>query len=145
MMQSADVLLVEDNPNDAEMTMRALMKNNVVNSITHLSDGAQALDYLFRQGEYAGRTPGHNPKLILLDLKMPKVDGIEVLRKIKENEDLRTIPVVVLTSSNQDPDIRICYSLGVNSYVVKPVAFEAFIKAISGLGLYWLITNQPPQ
>ncbi len=137
-----EIILVEDNPSDAEMTIRALKKSNLANKIVHLRDGAEALDFIFGKGQYEGRNTELKPKLILLDLKMPKVNGIEVLEKIKDNELTRSIPVVVLTSSNEDPDIRRCYELGVNSYIVKPVDFENFSKSISELGLYWLLLNQ---
>jgi len=145
MKQEIEVLLVEDNASDAEMTIRALKKNNLVNKLLHLKDGAEALDFIFAEGEYSGRQMENLPKVILLDLKMPKVSGIEVLRRIKTDERTRKIPVVVLTSSKEDPDIQACYALGVNSYVVKPVDFNEFQKAISELGLFWMIINQPPQ
>ncbi len=139
-----EILLIEDNANDAEMTMRALKKNNVTNKIFHLKDGADALEFIFGTGKFAGRNVLHKPKVILLDLKMPKVDGIEVLEKIKSNELTKTIPVVILTSSKEDPDIQKCYILGVNSYIVKPVDFEGFHKVVADLGLYWVLLNQPP-
>ena len=145
MKQEIDILLVEDSEGDAEMTMRALKKSGLANTVLHLSDGAEALDFLFSEGEYSGRPIEKVPKLILLDLKMPKVNGIQVLLKIKADERTKRIPVVMLTSSQEDPDIQQCYDLGVNSYVVKPVEFEGFYKAISSLGLYWMIVNQPPQ
>jgi len=145
MKQEIEVLLVEDNASDAEMTIRALKKNNLVNKLLHLTDGAEALDFIFAEGEYSGRQMENLPKVILLDLKMPKVSGIEVLRRIKTDERTKKIPVVVLTSSKEDPDIQACYALGVNSYVVKPVDFNEFQKAISELGLFWMIINQPPQ
>jgi len=144
MTHEIQILLVEDNASDAEMTIRALKKNNLANSLLHLKDGAQALDFIFGEGEYQGQNGIQRPKVILLDLKMPKVNGIEVLRRIKGDERTRKIPVVVLTSSKEDPDIAQCYDLGVNSYVVKPVEFDAFHQAISDLGLYWMIVNQPP-
>jgi len=145
MIHEVDVLLVEDNASDAEMTIRALKKNNLANRLLHLKDGAQALDFIFAEGEYADRQIKHTPKIILLDLKMPKVNGKEVLQKIKSDARTRKIPVVVLTSSREDPDIKDCYDLGVNGYVVKPVEFDEFHKAISDLGLFWLIVNEPPQ
>jgi len=145
MKQEIGVLLVEDNASDAEMTIRALKKNNLANKLLHLKDGAEALDFIFAEGEYSGRQVENIPKVILLDLKMPKVNGIEVLRRIKTDERTKKIPVVVLTSSKEDPDIKACYALGVNSYVVKPVDFNEFQKAISDLGLFWMIINQPPQ
>ncbi len=140
-----ELLLVEDSVNDAEMTIRALKKNNIANNVLHLKDGALALDYLFGTGEYAGRDLGNKPKVILLDLKMPKVSGLQVLERLKADENTRKIPVVVLTSSKEHPDVEKAYDLGVNSYIVKPVEFTNFIKAISELGMYWLVLNQPPQ
>ena len=140
-----EVLLVEDNPSDAELTMRALKKNNMANKIYHVKDGAEALDFLFAQGDYSSRKIENAPKVILLDLKMPKINGIEVLRVLKADVRTKKIPVVVLTSSKEDPDIKECYSLGVNSYVVKPVNFDDFLKAVSDLGLYWLLINQAPK
>jgi two-component system response regulator len=137
-----EILLVEDNPHDAELTIRALKKANLANRLIHLSDGAEALDFLFARGMYADRNIGNRPKVILLDIKMPKVDGIEVLRQLKRNEATRTIPVVIMTSSKEEQDVITSYDLGVNSYVVKPVDFEGFAKAVSELGFYWLITNQ---
>jgi len=139
-----DILLVEDNESDAEMTNRILRKNNIASKLLHLSDGAMALDYLFAEGIYAGRQIENKPKVIMLDLKMPKVNGIEVLHRIKSDDRTKIIPVVILTSSKEDPDIKRCYELGANSYVVKPVEFDEFHKAVTNLGLYWLITNQPP-
>jgi two-component system, response regulator len=144
MNNEVEVLLVEDNKSDAELTIRALKKNNMVNKLVHLHDGAEALDFLFGQGDYTGRKIENRPKVILLDLKMPKVNGIEVLRKIKDDDRTKRIPVVVLTSSREDPDIKTCYELGVNSYVVKPVEFESFVKAVRDLGLYWVLVNQTP-
>jgi two-component system response regulator len=143
MENEIEILLVEDNPSDAEMTIRALRKNNLANNLMHVKDGAQALDFLYSEGQYAGREK-ILPKIVVLDLKMPKVNGIEVLRRIKEDERTRRIPVVVLTSSKEDPDVEECYRLGVNSYVVKPVEFDEFYKAVSELGLYWMIVNQNP-
>jgi two-component system response regulator len=137
-----EILLVEDNPHDAELTIRALKKVNLANQLIHLHDGAEALDFLFARGIYADRNVGNRPKVILLDIKMPKVDGIEVLRQLKLNGATRTIPVVIMTSSKEEQDIITSYNLGVNSYVVKPVDFEGFAKAVSELGFYWLITNQ---
>lgn len=144
MENEIEILLVEDNPNDAEMTMRALRKSSMANRIIHLKDGAEALDFIYGKGMFEGRDVQAIPKVILLDLKMPKVDGIEVLRSLKSNDITKSIPVVVLTSSKEDPDIRTCYDLGVNSYIVKPVGFENFLKAISELGFYWLVLNQNP-
>jgi len=139
-----EIILIEDNPNDAELTIRALKKNNLINRIVHLKDGAEALDFMFREGAYAGKEHSNNPKAILLDLKMDKINGIEVLRRLKSDPATKTIPVVVLTSSNEDPDVAICYELGVNSYIVKPVGFENFTSAVAQLGFYWLLLNQPP-
>jgi two-component system, response regulator len=140
-----DILLVEDNASDAELTMRALKKNHIINTILHLQDGEEVLDYLFATGAYAGRKMDEIPKVVLLDLKMPKVDGLEVLKKIKTDERTKIIPVVLLTSSKEDKDIIEGYKLGVNSYIVKPVGFENFVKAVSEIGLYWLMLNQPPK
>ena len=144
MNHEIDILLVEDNLSDAEMTINALSQNNLASKLFHVKDGSAALDFVFAEGTYAERQSIPNPKLILLDLKMPKVNGIEVLQKIRSDERTKTIPVVVLTSSREDPDIQKCYDLGVNSYVVKPVDFDEFQKAIIALGLYWMIANQQP-
>lgn len=140
--EKVEILLVEDNPHDAEMTIRSLKKVNLANRLIHVKDGEQALDFIFAKGMFAGRQIENKPKIVLLDIKMPKVDGIEVLRQIKLNDTTKTIPVVIMTSSKEEQDIIISYDLGVNSYVVKPVDFESFAKAVSQLGLYWLITNQ---
>jgi len=140
-----EILLIEDNPSDAEMTIRALKKSNVINNLVHLKDGAEALDFIFGTGQFEGRNMRNKPKAILLDLKMPKVDGLEVLRRLKSAAETKTIPVVVLTSSKEDPDVRACYELGVNSYIVKPVGFENFSRAIAELGLYWMLLNQSPR
>jgi CheY-like chemotaxis protein len=139
-----EVLLVEDNPRDAEMTLRALKKHNFANRVHWVKDGAEALDFMFREGAYANRDPNHTLKVVLLDLKMPKVDGIEVLRRLKSDERTRTTPVVVLTSSAEERDIVESYQLGVNSYIVKPVRFESFLDTVAELGLYWVITNRVP-
>ena len=139
------LLLVEDNPHDLEMTMRALRKANVTNSIQVARDGAEALEYLFCEGAFANREIADIPKLVLLDLKLPKVDGIEVLRRIKGDPRTRMIPVVVLTSSKEQSDVVETYQLGVNSYIVKPVEFEGFFEAVRKLGLYWLLLNHPPK
>ena len=136
--------MVEDNMNDAELAIRALRKNNVANNIIHLKDGAAALDFLFGKGVYEGRNVLSKPKIILLDLKMPKVNGLEVLEKIKANELTKRIPVVVLTSSKEHPDVEKAYMLGANSYIVKPVDFESFHKIMKDLGTYWLMYNQGP-
>jgi two-component system response regulator len=137
-----EILLVEDSAADAEMTIRALKKANIANKLVHLQDGAEALDFVFCRGNFSERNPANKPKIILLDIKMPKVDGIEVLRQLKSNEDTRRIPVVIMTSSNEDSDVVASYDLGVNSYVVKPVDFEGFAKAVSDLGLYWILINR---
>jgi len=141
---SIEILLVEDNPNDVELALHALKKNNLTNHIQVVRDGAEALEFLFGSGAYAGREVNHTPKVILLDLKLPKVDGLEVLRRIKSDERTRLIPVVVLTSSREERDIVESYRLGVNSYIAKPVDFEQFTEAVRQLGLYWLLLNQPP-
>ena len=141
---SVEILLVEDNMSDAELTIRALKKKNLANNLIHLKNGAEALDFIFGQGPYAGRDLNNHPKVILLDLKMPKINGLEVLARIRADERTKKIPVVVLTSSKEDPDVNECYRLGVNSYIVKPVDFDNFLKAVSELGFYWLLLNQPP-
>lgn len=135
-LDTLSILLVEDNPRDAELTLRAFRKNNLANNILVARDGVEALEIVF------GRASAERPRVILLDLKLPKLDGLEVLRKLKSDERTRAIPVVVVTSSNQDPDIRTAYDLGANSYVVKPVDFESFMKTMSELGYYWLMVNQ---
>ena len=144
-MNDIEILLVEDNESDAEMTIRALQKNNLANKLLHVADGAAAVDFLFAKGEYESRKDEKLPKLILLDLKMPRLNGIQVLQKIRADERTKRIPVVVLTSSKEDPDIKNCYDMGANSYVVKPVLFDEFQTAISSLGHFWLTINQPPQ
>lgn len=140
-----EIILVEDNIDDATLTKRALKNNNISNSLIHLKNGAEAIDFLFNGGEYDGIVFNHFPKIILLDLKMPKVNGIEVLEKIKSDEKTKKIPVVILTSSAEDPDIKKCYALGANSYIVKPVEFENFTKTVVELGLYWLLLNKGAQ
>ena len=142
-LQQFEILLAEDSPADAEMTLRALRGNNLANKVHWVKDGEEALDYLFCSGAYAGRNPSHPPKLVLLDIKMPKIDGIEVLRRVKGSE-LKSIPVVVMTSSNEERDVLESYRLGVNSYIVKPVQFEAFLETVSKIGLYWVLTNRAP-
>jgi two-component system response regulator len=144
MNNEMEILYVEDNPRDAELTIRALKKNNIINKIVHLKDGSEALDFIFATGNYSDRKIENLPKLILLDIKMPKVNGIQVLEKIKSDEITKKIPVVMLTSSKEDPDIQACYALGANSYVVKPVQFDSFAKAVCELGMYWILVNQPP-
>jgi two-component system, response regulator len=139
-----EILLVEDNPDDVEMTLHAFRKHKLTNLIHVARDGAEALEYLFCTGRYANRKVGHGPKVILLDLKLPKVDGLEVLRRIKGDPRIHKTPVVVLTSSHEERDIVESYKLGVNSYIVKPVNFEQFTEAAQTLGLYWLLLNQVP-
>ena len=140
-----EILLVEDNPNDVELTLAAFADSGLVNRIEVVRDGAEALDFVFGQGGQAGRNPCHTPKVILLDLKLPRVDGIKVLRRLKEDERTRVIPVVVLTSSREDRDLIECYRLGANSYIVKPVDFEQFTGAVRHLGLYWVLMNERPR
>jgi CheY-like chemotaxis protein len=137
------ILLVEDNPNDAELTLEALSRHNLANDVTWVHDGVEALDYLYCRGPFAGRDC-NNLVVILLDLKLPRVDGLEVLRTIKADEQLRVIPVVVLTSSREEKDMVESYQLGVNAYVVKPVEFNAFINAVRELGVFWALINEPP-
>lgn len=139
-----EILLVEDNPGDAEITIRALRRKNFDNKLVHLENGADALDYIFGYGQYADHTVSSMPKVILLDLNMPKIGGMEVLQKIKSDERTRKIPVVILTSSKEDPDIERCFDLGANSYIVKPVEFDKFVKAVVEIGYYWLTLNLPP-
>lgn len=139
-----EILLVEDNPNDAELALHALKESKLANHIEWLQDGAEALDYLFGIGAYAGRDLNTQPRVILLDLKLPKVDGLEVLKRIKSDDHTRTIPVVVMTSSREESDIVESYKLGVNSYIVKPVDFDRFAEAVRALGMYWVLLNQPP-
>lgn len=139
-----EILLVEDNPNDMELALHALKKHNLANHIETVRDGAEALEFIFGTGAYAGRSLENGPRVILLDLKLPKVDGIEVLRELKADPRTRRIPVVVLTSSSEERDIVETYDLGVNSYIVKPVDFEQFTEAVRQLGWYWLLLNQPP-
>ena len=137
------ILLAEDNANDAELTLEALRENQLINEIVVTRDGAETLDYLYYRNAFANR-PGGNPMFILLDLKMPKVDGLEVLRQIKGDPALRTVPVVMLTSSRQEEDLVRSYNLGVNAYVVKPVEFREFIRAVKAVGGFWALTNEPP-
>lgn len=143
-MINKTILLVEDNPDDIELTLRALKKNNIKNEVKVVYDGAEALDFLFGTGKYSGRDLTNMPTVILLDLKLPKLDGLEVLRQLRANELTRLLPVVILTSSKQEQDIVNGYSLGVNSYVRKPVDFNQFAEAVSHLGLYWLLLNEAP-
>jgi CheY-like chemotaxis protein len=142
-LQPVHILIAEDTPTDAEMTIRALKKVGLVNNITWVKDGQEALDYIFCEGNYAGRTAS-DPTLILLDLKMPKVNGIEVLNKIKTSDATKIIPVIMLTSSAEEPDIMRCYELGVNSYIVKPVESDKFFEEVSKAGFYWAILNRIP-
>ncbi len=137
------ILVAEDNPNDVELTLEALGGYRIANEIAVVRDGAQALDYLYRRGEFAQRKPG-NPAVILLDLKMPKVDGLEVLSKIKSDPDLKRVPVVVLTSSREEKDLVRSYDLGVNAFVVKPVSFEEFVDAVKQVGAFWAVLNEIP-
>ncbi|HEU5071043.1 MAG TPA: response regulator [Verrucomicrobiae bacterium] len=144
-LSEIEILLVEDNPDDLEMTLRALRRVNLANSIQVARDGAEALEFIFCEGSHAGRKIEQRPKVILLDLKLPKVDGLEVLKRVKSDPRTKTIPVVILTSSKEQRDIVESYHLGVNSYIVKPVNFEGFANAVKDLGMYWLILNQPPR
>lgn len=137
------ILLAEDDPKDIELTLRALSEHNLANEVALVTDGEQALDYLFRRGKYS-QADRPDPAVLLLDLKMPKVDGLQVLEIIKKDESLKTLPVVVLTSSRQESDLVRCYQLGVNSFVVKPVRFDDFMQAIKQLGVYWALVNEPP-
>ncbi len=139
-----EILFVEDNSDDALLTIRALVKSGFTNKLHHVIDGAAALDFMYCNGIYASRDIKANPKLILLDLKMPKVTGMQVLEKVKSDPDFKSIPVVILTSSKEDPDIEKCYALGANSYIVKPVDSDNFFHAIKEIGLYWMILSQPP-
>ncbi len=143
-MNDTVILLVEDNPDDEALTVRALKKNKILNEVVVASDGVQALDYLFGQGPHAGRDTTETPQVVLLDLKLPKVDGLEVLRRLRADDRTRLLPVVILTSSNEDQDRINGYGLGANSYVRKPVDFDAFVTATAQLGLYWLVLNEPP-
>ncbi|MEP6850816.1 MAG: response regulator [Acidobacteriota bacterium] len=143
-MKDKVILLVEDNPKDEALTMRALKKSNVVNKVDVVRDGVEALDYLFCTGEYESRDPNVMPQLVLLDLKLPKMDGLQVLQKMREDERTKLLPVVVFTSSSEQEDMLKSYNLGANSYVRKPVEFEEFSEATRQLGVYWLLLNQPP-
>jgi two-component system response regulator len=143
-MMSKIILLVEDNPDDEALTLRALKKNNILNEVVVAHDGAEALDYVFSAGAYAGRDPSELPQVVLLDLKLPKVDGLKVLERIRADERTRLLPVVVLTSSKEEQDLLNSYSLGANSYVRKPVDFNQFVEAVRQLGLYWLVLNEAP-
>ena len=142
-LREVEILLVEDDPADAEMTLRALRRNNLANKVLWVKDGQEALDYIHGSGAYAGRDPAL-PRLVMLDLKMPKVGGIEVLRALKAHEPTRSVPVVVMTSSSEEQDVVASYQLGVNSYIVKPVQFETFLETVAKIGLYWVLTNRLP-
>ncbi|MBA4196604.1 MAG: two-component system response regulator [Chitinophaga sp.] len=140
-----EILLVEDNHDEAELVIRNLKKNNLANNLRHIDDGVEALDFIFSRGVYKHRKDFSHPKLILLDLKLPKVSGLEILQEIKSNEETKTIPVVVLTSSKEDVDVSEAYRFGVNSYIVKPVNFESFSKAVIDIGMYWMVLNHAKQ
>lgn len=142
-LEMAEILLVEDNPSDAELTLHALARHRLANNLHVVTDGAEALDFLFKQGAYARRT-GPNPKVVLLDLKLPKIDGLDVLRRIRSDDRTRGVPVVMLTSSGEERDVVASYAGGTNSYIVKPVDWEQFTTAVQQIGLYWLLLNQPP-
>ena len=140
--REVEILLVEDNPDDANLAIRALKKQNLANKLIHLKDGIEAIDFLFATGPFKGRDIQNTPKVILLDLKMPKLNGLEVLERIKSDTRTKIIPVVILTSSAEDPDIRRAYELGANSYIVKPVEFDSFVKVVVDLGMYWVLMNK---
>jgi CheY-like chemotaxis protein len=137
------ILLVEDDPKDVELTLNALAEHNLANEIAVVRDGVEALDYLYRRGAFVSR-PNGNPVVILLDLKMPRLDGVQVLRQLKSDEKLRSVPVVILTSSREERDLAECYRLGVNAYVVKPVRFTEFVQVVKGIGVFWALINEPP-
>ncbi len=141
--ENVEILFVEDSEDDAALTIRALTKSGFTNKLHHVIDGEEAIDFLYGQGNYSSRDLNVKPKLILLDLKMPKVSGIQVLEKVKSDPNLKSIPVVILTSSKEDPDVVKCYDLGANSYIVKPVDSDGFFRAIKEIGLYWMILSQP--
>lgn len=144
MDQTVEILLIEDNPHEAQLVIRALKKINLANKLLHIDDGAEAISFIFAQQKYADRNIEDHPKLIMLDLKLPKVDGLEILQRIKSDDRTKTIPVIVLTSSREEQDIVRSYKLGVNSYIVKPVNFDSFSKAVTELGLYWMLLNLNP-
>jgi two-component system, response regulator len=144
-IQDVEILLVEDNPNDAELAIRALKKNKLANKVVHVGDGEEALDFLFGRGKFLDRQIENGPKVIILDLKLPKINGLEVLQEVKSHPILKKIPVVVLTSSSEESDLIESYNLGANSYIVKPVDFDKFTVAVRDLGFYWLLLNEPPK
>jgi two-component system response regulator len=144
-LDAVEILLVEDSDEDAELTIRALRQRKLANELHRVKDGAEALDFIFAAGDYAARSAQPRPRVVLLDLKLPKVDGMEVLRRMKEDPETRRIPVVMLTSSKEDRDLEAAYRLGVNSYIVKPVEFDKFVAAVEQLGLYWAVLNQNPR
>jgi two-component system, response regulator len=144
-LQDIEILLIEDNLEDAELIIRTLKKNNVSNKLLHLTDGVEALDFLFAEGNYSHRKIENRPRVILLDLNLPKLNGIEILRKIKNDDRTKTIPVVIMTSSSEAKDIIESYQIGVNGYIVKPVSFADFAKTVSDIGFYWLLVNNPPK
>ena len=144
MDKEVEIILVEDNQFEAELAIKALEKHKLANKLRHLDDGEEALDFIFSRGKYHDRKDLPQPKLILLDLKLPKVDGLQILKQIKSNEATKSIPVVILTSSQEERDILESYQLGANSYLVKPVNFESFTKSVADIGMYWLLLNQPP-
>jgi CheY-like chemotaxis protein len=143
-IEPIDILLVEDDVHDAELTIRALLKSGINNPLLHVKDGEEAINFMYGKGHYSNRNAKDLPRLILLDLKMPKVDGIEVLRVLKTDEHLKKVPVVLLTSSKEGKDVRECYSCGVNSYIVKPVDFDSYKKSVTSIAFYWLSLNQLP-
>ncbi|HEX2993003.1 MAG TPA: response regulator [Anaerolineales bacterium] len=142
-LQAVEILLVEDNPRDAELTIRALKRKNLANNLYHVEDGVEALDFLFGRGKYSNRDMNEPPKVVLLDLKLPRINGLEVLSALKADERTRTIPIVIITSSAEDPDVKKAYELGANSYVIKPVQFDSFMEAMVKIGVYWLMVNHP--
>ncbi|MEQ9092316.1 MAG: response regulator [Balneola sp.] len=142
--KTVEILLVEDNDHDAEMALRSLKKNNISNKVTRLKDGEEALEFLFGTGDFEGRSVHNQPRVILLDLKMPKVDGLEVLKAVRSNKDTENIPIVMLTSSKEERDVVEGYKLGVNSFIVKPVEFNSFTEAVKEIGFYWVILNELP-
>jgi CheY-like chemotaxis protein len=142
--EQVEILLVEDKSTDAELTLRALKRHNLANRVLWVKDGQEALDYVFATGNYAERSPSGDPKLILLDIKLPKISGVDVLRRLKTDERSRSIPVTMLTSSAEERDVVESYQLGVNSYIVKPVDFNKFVETVSEVGMYWMVVNRPP-